>query len=317
MAHNCNRLRTAHILCAVATLSAAPTLVQAEEQPPAPSVADFPALPLPPPIDGLIGLPQTYTKARSSYLALITREAEQKGLPPALADAVVKVESGFNPYAVGGVGEVGLMQVRPETAAMLGYQGGATGLFDPETNVRLGVTYLARAWQLANGDVCRALMKYRAGWGEERMTPLSVEYCRRARGHLAAIGSPLAGGAVPTSEETSTSFSRQQAQVSPRRPERIEHRVAQAKGPLPAALPGMQSGKPRSARPTLRPERVRVAALGAVKLSDAQVQALQRARDQERIRAEQKRQLWADHASRLKAIEAKLKPTQMKIMSGL
>jgi len=54
-----------------------------------------------------------------------------------------------------------------------------------------------------------------------------------------------------------------------------------------------------------------------VKLSDAQVQALQRARDQERIRAEQKRQLWADHASRLKAIEAKLKPTQMKIMSGL
>ena len=31
MAHNCNRLRTAHILCAVATLTAAPTLTQAEE----------------------------------------------------------------------------------------------------------------------------------------------------------------------------------------------------------------------------------------------------------------------------------------------
>src|SRR3954447_25271223 len=197
MAHNCNRLRTAHILCAVATLSTAPTLAQAEEPPPTPSAAEFLALPLPPPIEGLIGLPQTYTKARSAYLDLITREAEQKGLPPALADAVVKVESGFKPFAVGGVGEVGLMQVRPETAAMLGYPGGATGLFDPETNVRLGVTYLARAWQLANGDVCRALMKYRAGWGEERMTPLSVEYCRRARGHLAAIGSPLAQGAEP------------------------------------------------------------------------------------------------------------------------
>src|SRR3954454_6503860 len=82
MAHNCNRLRTAHILCAVATLSTAPTLAQAEEPPPTPSAAEFLALPLPPPIEGLIGLPQTYTKARSAYLDLITREAEQKGLPP-------------------------------------------------------------------------------------------------------------------------------------------------------------------------------------------------------------------------------------------
>ena len=46
--------------------------------------------------------------------------------------------------------------------------------------------------------MCRALMKYRAGHGEERMSPLSAEYCRRARGYLAAIGSPLVQGAVPT-----------------------------------------------------------------------------------------------------------------------
>src|SRR3954469_23160001 len=53
--------------------------------------------------------------------------------------------------------------------------------------------YLAEAWRLANGNLCRALMKYRAGWGEERLSPLSQEYCRRARVHLANIGSPLAG----------------------------------------------------------------------------------------------------------------------------
>src|SRR4029453_10151459 len=47
-------------------------------------------------------------------------------------------------------------------------------------------------------------MKYRAGWGEERMSPLSVEYCRRARSHLAAIGSPLADKAQPTSQEPAT-----------------------------------------------------------------------------------------------------------------
>jgi len=119
------------------------------------------------------------------------------GLPPDLADAVARVESAFDPDAVGKVGEVGLMQVRPETANMLGYRGPVAGLFEPETNIRYGVAYLSRSWQLASGDVCRALMKYRAGWGEERMTPLSVEYCRRARRHLAAIGSPLARGAEP------------------------------------------------------------------------------------------------------------------------
>src|SRR5215218_10773755 len=104
------------------------------------------------------------------------------------------------------MGEVGLMQIRPRTAALLGYDGKAADLFVPETNVRLGVAYLARAWQLAKGDVCRALMKYRAGWGEERMTPLSVEYCRRARGHLAALGSPLAGGSAPAAEHVIVPF---------------------------------------------------------------------------------------------------------------
>ena len=157
-------------------------------------------IPLPPLIDGLIGLPQTFSRGRSAYLTLLTQKAEAAGLPAAMADAVIKVESSFNPHAVGSVGEVGLMQLRPETAAMLGYKGGVTGLFEPEVNVHYGVAYLARAWQLAKGDVCRALMKYRAGWGEERMSPLSVEYCRRARGHLASIGSPLAEGAVPTDQ---------------------------------------------------------------------------------------------------------------------
>jgi len=35
-------------------------------------------------------------------------------------------------------------------------------------------------------------MKYRAGHGEEVMTPLSVQYCNRARSYLAALGSPFA-----------------------------------------------------------------------------------------------------------------------------
>nr|WP_245443978.1 transglycosylase SLT domain-containing protein [Microvirga sp. KLBC 81] len=125
---------------------------------------------------------------RSLYLDIIRREAVSRGLPAAIADAVVRIESGYNPTAVGSVGEIGLMQVRPTTAAMMGFSGTTADLAQPETNIRYGVAYLAKAWRLAGGDLCRALMKYRAGHGEGSMSPLSAEYCRRAQVHLAAIG---------------------------------------------------------------------------------------------------------------------------------
>ena len=138
------------------------------------------------------------TAPRQRYLPLIEREAKAKGLPPEVADAVARVESGYNPGAVGGSGERGLMQVMPPTASMLGFKGSAGELAEPETNIKLGVEYLAGAWKLAHGDLCRALMKYRAGHNEERFSPLSIEYCRRAREHLAALGSPLASSALPS-----------------------------------------------------------------------------------------------------------------------
>jgi hypothetical protein len=131
--------------------------------------------------------------------ALVEKEVQNTGLPADVADAVVHVESDYNPSTIGTVGEVGLMQVRPETAAMLGFKGGNEELARPEINIHYGVIYLSKAWRLANGDLCRALMKYRAGHGEETMSPLSVEYCRRARNHLAALGSPSGiGGATAT-----------------------------------------------------------------------------------------------------------------------
>ncbi|MBX9934622.1 MAG: transglycosylase SLT domain-containing protein [Methylobacterium sp.] len=147
--------------------------------------------------------PETSAAKLSEYSDLLTREAIARGLPAEIATAVAFVESGFNPSAVGSVGELGLMQVRPATAMMLGHTGPAAALLDPATNVRFGVAYLARAWTLARGDLCRALMKYRAGHGEERMTARSVEYCRRARDRLAATGSPLARAALPTVQDAS------------------------------------------------------------------------------------------------------------------
>jgi soluble lytic murein transglycosylase-like protein len=135
---------------------------------------------------------------RASVLPLIRQEAGKTGMPWEIADAVASVESGYDPTRIGSVGEVGLMQVRPSTAALMGFVGSALDLMRPEVNVHYGVQYLAGAWQLAGGDLCRTLMKYRAGHGEVAMTARSNLYCARAKAHLAAIQSPLADSPGPS-----------------------------------------------------------------------------------------------------------------------
>jgi Transglycosylase SLT domain len=156
------------------------------------------SLPLPPDLEPIttsaildIASPSRALKDRSMYLPAIAEEAVASGVPPALVDAVVRIESRYDPTAVGSIGEIGLMQVRPKTAALLGFQGTSAELAEPRTNLRYGVGYLAKAWRLADGDLCRALMKYRAGHRSDKMSALSIEYCRRARVHLAAVGTEI------------------------------------------------------------------------------------------------------------------------------
>jgi hypothetical protein len=156
------------------------------------------SLPLPPDLEPIttstvldLASPSRSLKGRSTYLPAIAEEAAANGVPPALIDAVVRIESRYDPTAVGSIGEIGLMQVRPKTAALLGFQGTSAELAEPRTNLRYGVGYLAKAWRLADGDLCRTLMKYRAGHGSDKMSALSIEYCRRARQHLAAVGTEI------------------------------------------------------------------------------------------------------------------------------
>ena len=243
---------------------------------------------------GLVGLPLTPYKGRAAFLDLITREAEKVGLPPDVADAVAHVESRFNPTAIGGVGEVGLMQIRPQTAAMLGYRDGVTGLFDPEVNVRYGVKYLAQAWQLAEGDLCRTLMKYRAGHGEERMSALSAEYCRRARLHLAAIGSPLAGGAAAEPMAANA--------FAERVPKPFSLRAETPRREDQAAAQGSSEPQPNT-------RGGRVASENAPRDSYARelrlAQAQARARRGTRTEVDSKR-FWEAHEARIRRVQAKL-----------
>ncbi|WP_114184782.1 lytic transglycosylase domain-containing protein [Microvirga aerophila] len=256
-------------------------------------------------------MPQAYTPGRRAHLDTIRREAEQAGLPAEIADAVAQVESAYNPRAVGGVGEVGLMQIRPTTAAMLGYRGTLNGLFEPETNIRYGVMYLARSWKLADGNLCRTLMKYRAGHGEERMTQLSVEYCQRVRSHLATIGSPLGAGAVPAKGVASTPFGAARTVVSA---------DIKAVARSVAFTPVRREGSATSAVHVLPPQRpakgLRLAMAGPPGLSPAEARNLVRLQEKQKARRMAVRQMWAAHEARMRTITARLRPESLRIASG-
>jgi hypothetical protein len=128
------------------------------------------------------------TGLRDIFLAQVTQEAQANNIPPAIADAVAMVETGYRPGAVGSSGEIGIMQILPGTAAALGFRGSPTELFEPAINIHLAVQYLGRAWAQSGGDICKALTKYRAGLGTEITTPLSAQYCARAISWLMSGG---------------------------------------------------------------------------------------------------------------------------------
>ena len=76
-----------------------------------------------------------------------------------LVNSICEVESNFNPRAVSPKGAMGLMQLMPQTAIMLGVH----DPFDSQLNLEAGVKYLRHLLQTFNGDVELALAAYNAG----------------------------------------------------------------------------------------------------------------------------------------------------------
>jgi soluble lytic murein transglycosylase-like protein len=115
------------------------------------------------------------------YSQLISKYADEYDVPEELAVAVVQIESNFRPTVKGSAGEIGLMQIKPATARLMGYRGPDYGLYDPETNIRYGMKYLAGAHELGGGKICGTILKYNAGHGAKRMNPVSKRYCNRVQ----------------------------------------------------------------------------------------------------------------------------------------
>ncbi|MEN5081179.1 lytic transglycosylase domain-containing protein [Bosea sp. TWI1241] len=123
--------------------------------------------------------------ASDGLRGLVARHAAAHGVPFELADAVVRIESRYNPRAAH-AGNYGMMQIRHQTARGVGYRGSASGLLDAETNVRYGMKYLAEAYRLAGGDTCRTIMKYQSGHMAVRMNGANRVYCAKVRTILAS-----------------------------------------------------------------------------------------------------------------------------------
>lgn len=92
------------------------------------------------------------------------------GVDPYLLMGIARRESAYNPEALSPAGARGLMQIMPATATQLARQlgiadPGAYGVLDPQTNIRLGSTYIRDMLERYRGNRLAATAAYNAGPG--------------------------------------------------------------------------------------------------------------------------------------------------------
>lgn len=94
-------------------------------------------------------LPKAFKRQSRKVAQTILSVSEKYEFDPVFLMAVIANESSFNPKARGSVGEIGLMQLRPETAkwvheklALKGVKSTPQSLEDPVNNIKIGAAYL-------------------------------------------------------------------------------------------------------------------------------------------------------------------------------
>lgn len=78
-----------------------------------------------------------------SYLSIIESASTYYGISSAMICAIIHQESRGDYAAVGRDDEIGLMQILPATAHMMGFRGSPDELINPSVNIFTGVKYLS------------------------------------------------------------------------------------------------------------------------------------------------------------------------------
>ena len=123
----------------------------------------------------------SYIKDSNQYDSLISELSKKYQVDFALIKAMIRAESGFNPFAVSRKGAKGLMQLMPETALRMN----VSNSFNPRENIEGGVRYFKYLLSLFNDDLRLSLAAYNAGEnvvGELRSIPPyreTVDYVKK------------------------------------------------------------------------------------------------------------------------------------------
>ncbi|PYN39295.1 MAG: lytic transglycosylase [Candidatus Rokuibacteriota bacterium] len=96
-----------------------------------------------------------------AYTREIAEAAARHAVPERLIWAVIRAESGFDHRAVSRKGARGLMQLMPETAALLGVRDS----FNPRENIDAGVRHLRGLIERFRSNLHLAIAAYNAGEG--------------------------------------------------------------------------------------------------------------------------------------------------------
>ena len=107
-------------------------------------------------------------KVAMEVASVINTESDKYGIDPFLVLSVIQVESRFKPRAISHKGARGIMQIMPRTGKYVAkkydvpfksYQ----SLYDPVTNIKLGIAYLSYLEELYGNNMEYALFAYNHG----------------------------------------------------------------------------------------------------------------------------------------------------------